>query len=484
METTSTAFQDTVSNQTQSVVDSGFAVASERKSDQMPAGGTDPTQFDCKEAWYPVHYLEDLDKLKPTPFTLLSRNLVIWWEPKAECWRVFEDKCPHRLAPLSEGRIAEDGLLECPYHGWAFSGSGKCDRIPQQVTGGTAETSKRACVASLPTAARQGLLFVYAGKPENAAKTEVPIVDLLEESTEEWVCLNTFRDLPYDALTLLENVLDASHVPYTHHRSVGNRANASSVELEVLESSRQGFKGKWEEGPRRGQLGRQDTTFIAPSLMWHDLTSKQFGRTLTVVYATPIRKGECRIFARFPFKFSSKLPSLFIKLTPRWYSHIGQNSVLEDDQIFLHHQERYLEAAGGSANFTKAFYLPTLADTFVSELRQWVNQYSADPFPEATLPPPLPREKLLDRYHSHTQKCGSCRSALVNIQRLRKWLAITVAIAIAIIPLLAVLGETSFLASFFSTAVILVLGATWLGLGKLERQLYEGRNVPLRNLPN
>jgi len=32
------------------------------------------------------------------------------------------------------------------------------------------------------------------------------------EVTRQWICLNTFRDLPYDALTLLENVLDSSHV--------------------------------------------------------------------------------------------------------------------------------------------------------------------------------------------------------------------------------------------------------------------------------
>jgi hypothetical protein len=24
-------------------------------------------------------------------------------------------------------------LLECPYHGWAFTGAGNCDRIPQQL---------------------------------------------------------------------------------------------------------------------------------------------------------------------------------------------------------------------------------------------------------------------------------------------------------------------------------------------------------------
>lgn len=459
-------------------------IPSPREVDELAAGGPDPSRFDCKEAWYPLHYIEDLDKSKPMPFTLLGRDLVIWWDKTASSWRVFEDKCPHRLAPLSEGRIADDGLLECPYHGWAFSGSGRCDRIPQQVEGTTAEDSRRSCVASLPTIERQGLLFAYPGKPENADKTKVPLIDLLEDSPDEWVCINTFRDLPYDALTLLENVLDSSHLPYTHHRSVGNRANAGPVELEVVASGRQGFQGKWEEGPRRGKLGRQDTTFVAPGLMWHDLTSKQFGRTLTVVYATPIRKGECRLFARFPFKFSSKIPGLFIKLTPRWYSHIGQNSVLEDDQIFLHHQERYLEEDGGSANFAKAFYLPTTADRFVIELRKWVNSYSADPFTGATLPPALPREKLLDRYHSHTVKCSSCSKALVTLKRLRMGFALTAAIAWSTAPLLSLsLGQASVLAVAFSTTVSLASAAAWLWLGSLERQLYEGRDVPLRNLP-
>lgn len=450
---------------------------------EIPAGGFDPNRFDPKEAWYPVHYVQDLDKSKPTPFTLLATNLVIWWDKLAESWRVFEDKCPHRLVPLSEGRIAEDGLLECPYHGWAFSGSGKCDRIPQQLDSGKAENSNRACAVSLPATTRQGLLFVYPGKPENAPKVRVPIIEPLEESPDEWICLNTFRDLPYDALTLLENVLDASHVPFTHHRSVGNRANAAPVELEVIESGKQGFTGVWKEGPRRGTLGQQHTTFIAPGLMWHDLTSKQFGRTLTVVYATPIRKGECRIFARFPFKFSSKIPGLFLKLTPRWYSHIGQNAVLEDDQVFLHYQERYFEQAGGSANFAKAFYLPTKADSFVSQLRQWVKKYTAEPFPGATLPPVLSRKELMDRYHSHTEKCASCSNALANIQRLKMGIAVTAAIAWASIPLLTLFqGKTTVTAAVFALA-FLVLGAAWLQLGKLESQLYHGREVPPRNLP-
>lgn len=451
--------------------------------DSFPTGGSDPERFDVKEAWYPVHYVEDLDPSKPTRFTLLEQDLVLWWDRQAEQWRAFVDQCPHRLVPLSEGRIAEDGLLECPYHGWAFRGDGACDRIPQQPADVSAHTSKRACVTALPTVEQQGLLFVYPGQPENATRVKVPIIEPMTESPDEWICLNTFRDLPYDALTLLENVLDPSHVPFTHHKSVGNRSNAAPVELDVVEFGKAGFHGVWEEGPRKGTLGRQETQFIAPNLMWHDLTSKQFGRTLTVVYATPIRKGECRVFARFPFKFASKLPGFFIKLTPRWYSHIGQNNILEDDQIFLHYQERYLAALGGSSNFAKAFYLPTRADAFVSALRKWVNEYEAEPFPGEVLPPRLLPEALLDRYHSHTQHCSSCRTALKRIQQIRFGLAIGGAIAWAILPLLIwVVGQPSLLLAVLASVVPLLAGGLWLWLGRLAHQLNQGREIPPRNL--
>jgi phenylpropionate dioxygenase-like ring-hydroxylating dioxygenase large terminal subunit len=450
----------------------------------LPAGGLDPDRFDWQEVWYPVHYIEDLDKSRPTRFTLLARDIVIWWDQNENTWRAFLDQCPHRLAPLSEGRINAEGLLECPYHGWTFSGTGKCDRIPQQVEGGKAENSQRACVNSFPTAVRQGMLFVYPGNSENALKTKIPIVDVLEEDTDGWICLNTFRDIPYDALTLMENVLDTSHIPYTHHNTVGNRANVSPVELEIVDSGKWGFKGTWAEGPRKGTLGRQNTTFIAPGLMWHDLTSKQFGRTLTVVYATPIRKGECRLFARFPFKFSSKLPGLFIKLTPRWYSHIGQNGVLEDDQIFLHYQERYLEQRGGSDNFTKAFYLPTKADLFVFQLRSWVNQYSIDPFPGQVLSPPLPTEALLDRYHSHTEKCASCRNALANLQKWRLGVGIVTALVWSLLPLLMFINNQTNLITISIITLTVISGMSiWYSLGKLEQRFYKGRLIPPRNLP-
>ena len=447
-------------------------------------GGSDPTVFEPLGAWYPIYFLEDLNRHKLARFILLDTNLVIWWDKSAEIWRVFEDKCPHRLAPLSEGRVNEQGLLECPYHGWAFAGDGDCEVIPQQQLEGKAHTSARACVRSYPTAIAQGLLFVYPGIKENALHTPVPIIEPMEEAKDDWVCLNIFRDLPYDALTLLENVVDASHIPYTHHKTVGNRSNVAPLELEVTESGKQGFKGVWQEGPRKGQLGTQYTTFTAPCLIWHDLTSKQFGRTLTVVYATPISKGKCRLFARFPFKFASPFPRFMIKLAPQWYSHINQNGVLEDDQIFLHHQERYLAALGGGEKYSQAFYLPTKADLYVSELRQWVNLYHGDPFPHQDLPTALSKEQLLDRYYSHTKNCASCSQALENIKKI-KVIAIALFILIwaTIPPISLFVGIPSTWSIISLSATLLISSLAWWQLNKFENKFYHGVEIPPRNLP-
>lgn len=454
-----------------------------RPPQALLAGGPDPSRFDLAEAWYPIAYVEDLDKTLPTRFTLLDRGLVIWWDPQGQSWRVFEDKCPHRLAPLSEGRVNEAGHLECPYHGWAFAGDGTCTQIPQQLPDTQAHQSARACALALPATVRQGLLFVYPGEAAHAPQVEVPIIGPVEEDPDGWVMLNTFRDLPYDALTLLENVLDVSHIPYTHHKTVGNRDNAAPMVTEMVEFSKQGFRGLWPEGPRKGKLGRQHTVFIAPGLMYQDLTSKQFGRTLTVVYATPIRKGECRLFARFPFQFSAKLPGLFIKLTPRWFSHIGNNGVLEDDQIFLHIQERELEKAG-TKPYAQTCYLPTQADRYVLAYRKWVSDFQADPFPGQALPPELAKPALLDRYQSHTQHCSSCRVALKRIQTLRTGLGIVSAVTWSLLPLtLAWGGSLSLLSGAMLTGIPLIAGALGLWLSRLERQFYEGRALPPRNRP-
>ena len=58
-----------------------------------------------------------------------GKDLVLWSDAQ-DSWKCFEDLCPHRKVPLSEGRV-EGGNLQCAYHGWNFNATGQPVNIPQ-----------------------------------------------------------------------------------------------------------------------------------------------------------------------------------------------------------------------------------------------------------------------------------------------------------------------------------------------------------------
>ena len=440
------------------------------------AAAAEVWQENWRQRWYPVAYLKDLDPRVPSAFTLLEQDLVLWWDAAGGAWRAFADVCPHRLVPLSQGRLSAEGELECPYHGWRFNGEGRCTAIPQAPAevAATACASVRSACRSYATASGQGLLFVFAGDAERAAAVPLPLVPVLEEPG--WLVQDTFRDLPMDALTLLENVLDVSHVPFTHHRTVGRRETAAPVQAELTAFGPEGFQLSWREGPRRGALGSQFTTFQAPVLMWHDLTAKGFARFLTVVYATPIRPGECRLFARFPFQFRSPLPKLLLRARPQWLQHIGNHTVLEDDQVFLHWQERVLALRGGSAALSQACFLPTAADGYVRALHDWVSQLAGAPFPQGPLPPRQGLEALMDRYQSHTRHCRACSGALRAIRRWRPAVLLALGLELLLVAWCpAAGGRLAGVVGLALTALLLRQLHRW------ERQLLRGDGQPPRN---
>ena len=82
-----------------------------------------------------------------------------------------------------------------------------------------------------------------------------PTIDTGHHVQEGWIDSATFRDLPYDYATLLENLFDTGHVPFTHHASVSKRSSADVMKLDMKTQGPTGFTGRNEKGPRKGQLG-------------------------------------------------------------------------------------------------------------------------------------------------------------------------------------------------------------------------------------
>ena len=108
------------------------------------------------EGWFPVATAREL---KTKPLHRISCGIPIVLDRGRDgAVSCLHDRCPHRSAPLSHGRVV-DGEIECPYHGWRFNGQGHCTLIPFH----DGELPKR-FVPSMPVQERHGLIFVRHGE--------------------------------------------------------------------------------------------------------------------------------------------------------------------------------------------------------------------------------------------------------------------------------------------------------------------------------
>ncbi|KAM3693109.1 hypothetical protein ACJW31_08G140900 [Castanea mollissima] len=340
-------------------------------------------KFDWYSQWYPVMPICDLDKRRPHAKKVIGLDVVVWWDRNEETWKVFDDRCPHRLAPLSDGRIDQWSRLQCAYHGWCFNGSGNCKFIPQAPPNGPkVHAAKKACVAVYPSTVQNNIVWFS------------PNSDLL-------------------------NLMDPAHVPYAHYEV-----------MEILPSKN--MKADREGGtPIEFMIEKLDVngcTFIAPYLVYASLkpedqangsessagtrkdTSVQKEFFLKKI-CIPVSPGSSRLIWSFPRNYGHWIN----KVVPRWIFHMEQNLVVDSDLYLLHIEEHKIMDVG-SANWQKACFVPTKSDAFVIGFRKWLNKYSGGQVDwrgkySGVLPPTPPREQLMDRYWSHVVNCTSCSAA-------------------------------------------------------------------------
>jgi phenylpropionate dioxygenase-like ring-hydroxylating dioxygenase large terminal subunit len=392
--------------------------------------------FNFFRHWYPLSPVQDLDCNRPTAVTILGLRLVVW-KPKSSEFRVFLDQCPHRLAPLSEGRIDEKtGDLMCSYHGWQFDEQGTCTHLPQAENLDFVKGKDNLCAVALPVCQQQGLLWVWpdAASSEQAAHTPLLLSPQIDAS-KGFVWSSFVRDLAYDWQTLVENVTDPSHVPFAHHGVQGDRNKATPLSIQILQST-----PALIEATISGRLPGA-ITFEPPCRLEYAISfgdgSKQVG---LVTYCIPVAPGKSRIVAQFPRNFAKTL----YRLTPRWWEHVNvRNRVLDGDMVLLQQQEHFLQQKTLTQSWKTAYKLPTGADRLVIEFRNWFDRYCHGqiPWSEAGIKSQSSimnddREQILDRYKQHTQHCSSCRGALLIISRLQIALLVYFAATVAFVALL------------------------------------------------
>lgn len=138
----------------------------------------------------------------------------------------LQDRCPHRWAPLSLGRV-EGNEIVCSYHGMHFGTDGRCTLIPTQE-----RIAANVAARAFPTLERYGYVWIWGGAPELAEGENLP--DLSAWDEPGWQRIGGSMPIRANYLMCKENVLDLTHLSFLHRNSAGvtdyDRPPAMSIE--------------------------------------------------------------------------------------------------------------------------------------------------------------------------------------------------------------------------------------------------------------
>ncbi len=115
-----------------------------------------------RNCWYMAGWSADFAAPGPVAATLLDQPVVFYRGANGQLV-ALEDRCVHRLAPLSQGRV-EGNDLRCLYHGLKFASTGACVEMP-----GRDAVPHAMKVRAYPVIERYSAAWIWMGDPRAGA---------------------------------------------------------------------------------------------------------------------------------------------------------------------------------------------------------------------------------------------------------------------------------------------------------------------------
>lgn len=220
---------------------------------------------------------------KPFARTLLDEPIV-FFRTSAGKIVALQDKCPHRFAPLSLGKVRGD-VLECGYHGLQFAEGGVCASNPH----GNKDVPRNSSIKSYPVVENYGFVWFWPGDANLADESLVPAFPEMNDTahfTTVYGCLHTKAN--YELV--IDNLLDLSHVEFLHpmfqqpegvdaHRTEFRQEGNSVIANRWKPNSLiHGLAGNlyWTSDSKRGDA-RAHMRWSAPSTLHFDLGVTEVG---------------------------------------------------------------------------------------------------------------------------------------------------------------------------------------------------------------
>lgn len=237
-----------------------------------------------RDRWYAVLSSGEVQDA-PVATERLGLELVLWRDTDGSV-RAADDRCPHRRAKLSAGKV-KDGLIQCPFHGFRFDGDGACRAIPAHPE---RRIPKAMRVGTIEARDEHGFIWLWTG--EGAAPDEpVPFFDF-----DDWVHTGSELREPVDThyTVGVENQLDFAHLAFVHESTIGRFAT-EETEVDVT-----------QDGDLIVSRGEGSTTL---ELLGPNVWRMNLGSTTQMLAFAPVDEGRMVYYVR-AYRRSSGLRAL------------------------------------------------------------------------------------------------------------------------------------------------------------------------------
>lgn len=160
-----------------------------------------------RNSWYMIGWAHELDDGKMIARRILETPVVAFRDSKGTAQALI-NRCPHRFAPLSRGKLKGD-VLQCGYHGLGFDGSGRCVHNPY-----AAPVPLEVSIRRFPVVERDAMVWVWMGEERQADPASIPSFPFHCDGRFRFVFGMSQIHAHYELVT--DNLLDLSHTTFIH----------------------------------------------------------------------------------------------------------------------------------------------------------------------------------------------------------------------------------------------------------------------------
>lgn len=179
-----------------------------------------------RNAWYVAAWTQELAAGALLSRTLLDEPVVLYRDADGTA-RALHDRCPHRFAPLSMGKVCDGGAsVQCPYHGLRFDATGACVHNPH----GDGAIPKAAKVRAYPIVERWSALWIWMGEPERADPSRIPSFPFNDAA--DWAIGAGHLAIDGEYELEIDNILDLSHIEFLHPLFSSEAVRRAKVDFE------------------------------------------------------------------------------------------------------------------------------------------------------------------------------------------------------------------------------------------------------------